>query len=223
MEQPAQPVKKILIVDDDDDLRKNLSEVLRGAGYETHEAASGRDAVDMASDADFDVILLDLIMPKMSGSDVLVELKRVSPRSRVIMITAFASIENAVDAIKRGAADYLSKPFKIDDLLVRIMRVLEEARLDLASLSGDFDRILGALSNPIRRTITQLLSEKTTMRLMELVRELKADDHTKVLFHLRMLKEAGIVEQAPGKAYMLGGQGTRALECLKILEQYLRR
>jgi DNA-binding NtrC family response regulator len=223
VEQPAQPVKKILIVDDDDDLRKNLSEVLRGAGYETQEAASGRDAVDMASDADFDVILLDLIMPKMSGSDVLVELKRVSPRTRVIMITAFASIENAVDAIKRGAADYLSKPFKIDDLLVRIMRLLEEARLDLASLSGDFDRILGALSNPIRRTITQLLSEKTTMRLMELVRELKVDDHTKVLFHLRMLKEAGIVEQTPGKAYMLGGQGTRALECLKILEQHLRR
>ncbi len=223
MEQPAQSVKKILIVDDDDGLRKNLSEMLRGAGYETQEAASGRNAVDMASDADFDVILLDLIMPKMSGSDVLVELKRVSPRSRVIMITAFATLENAVDAIKRGATDYLSKPFKIDDLLVRIMRVLEEARLDLASLTGDFDSLLSALSNPIRRTILQLLSQKTTMRLMELVRELKADDHTKVLFHLRMLKEAGIVEQAPDKAYILSGQGTKALECLRILEQHLRR
>ncbi len=223
MEKTDLQKKKILIVDDDDGVRKNLADVLAGAGYETHQAASGREAVDMAADADFDVVLLDLIMPKMSGSDVLVELKRVSPRSKVIMITAFASIENAVDAMKRGAADYLSKPFKIDELQVRIMRVLEEARLDLSALTGDFDSILGALSNPIRRTITMLLSEKTSMRLMELVRELKADDHTKVLFHLRMLREAAIVEQAPDKAYQLGPQGVKALECLRILEQYLRR
>jgi DNA-binding NtrC family response regulator len=217
------PVKKILIVDDDNELRKNLAEVLTGAGYETQQAASGQEAVELAADADFDVVLLDLIMPKMSGSDVLVELRRVSPRSKVIMITAFASIENAVDAIKRGATDYLSKPFKIDDLLMRVLRVLEEARLDLSSLSGDFDSILSALSNPIRRKITQLLSERTSMRLMELVRELGVDDHTKVLFHLRMLKDAGIVEQAADKAYLPGSRGVKALECLTILEKYLRK
>ncbi len=221
MEQD-QSKRKILVVDDDDALRKNLAEVLTGAGYETSQAASGREAVDLAADADFDVVLLDLIMPKMSGSDVLVELKRVSPRSKVIMITAFASIENAVDAMKRGAADYLSKPFKIDDLLMRVMRVLEEARLDLSALTGDFDSILSALSNPIRRTITQLLATNTSMRLMELVRTLGADDHTKVLFHLRMLKDAGIVAQSPDRAYIFGSQGPKALECLKILEKYFR-
>jgi len=217
-----QSKKKILIVDDDDALRKNIAEVLTGAGYDTKQAASGREAVDIAADADFDVVLLDLIMPKMSGSDVLVELKRVSPRSKVIMITAFASIENAVDAMKRGAADYLSKPFKIDDLLMRVMRVLEEARLDLSALAGNFDSILSALSNPIRRTITQLLATNTSMRLMEVVRTLGADDHTKVLFHLRMLKDAGIVTQSPDRAYILGSQGAKALECLKILEKYFR-
>ena len=214
-------MKKVLIVDDDNELRKNLSEIMTGAGYEAHQAASGREAVELAADQDFDVVLLDLIMPKMSGSDVLVELRRVSPRSRVIMITAFASIENAVDAIKRGATDYLSKPFKIDELLMRVMRALEESRLD-PSMSGDFDSILSSLSNPIRRTITQLLSIRNTMRLMELVRELGITDHTKVLFHLRMLKDAGIVEQAANKSYALGRQGIQALECLKILEKYLR-
>ncbi len=215
-------MRKVLIVDDDNELRKNLFEIMTGAGYEAHQAASGREAVDMAAEEDFDVVLLDLIMPKMSGSDVLVELRRVSPRSKVIMITAFASIENAVDAIKRGAADYLSKPFKIDELLMRVMRALEEARLDLSAVNSDFDSILSSLSNPIRRTITQLLSVKNTMRLMELVRELGIVDHTKVLFHLRMLKDAGIVEQQADKSYSLANQGKKALECLKILEKHLR-
>ncbi len=215
-------MKKALIVDDEKDFRTYLSEALAGAGYETRTAASGREAVDLAADEDFDVILLDLIMPKMSGSDVLVELRRVSPRSRVIMITAFASIENAVDAVKRGATDYLSKPFKIDELLVRIKRALEEARVELNPERGDFDSIIDSLSNPIRRTILQLVSLRNSMRLMELVRELRIPDHTKVLFHLRMLKEAGLLEQAADKSYSLARGGTKALECVKVLEKYLQ-
>ena len=215
-------MKKVLIVDDEKEFRTYLSEALAGAGYETQTAASGREAVDKAADEDFDVVLLDLIMPKMSGSDVLVELRRVSPRSRVIMITAFASIENAVDAIKRGATDYMSKPFKIDELLVRIKRALEEARVDLSAEKGDLDGILDSLSNPIRRTVLQLIGLRNTMRLMDLVRELKIPDHTKVLFHLRILKGAGMIEQAADKSYSLAREGTKALECLKVLEKYLR-
>lgn len=212
---------KVLIVDDEKEFRTYLSEAVAAAGYETQQAASGREAVDKASDEDFDVVLLDLIMPKMSGSDVLVELRRVSPRSRVIMITAFASIENAVDAIKRGATDYLSKPFKIDELLTRMKRVLEEARIELGAEKGDFDRILGSLSNPIRRAIIQMLSLRNTMRLMDLVRELSISDHTKVLFHLKILKEAGVIEQGPDKLYFLANQGKKTLACLRILEKHL--
>jgi DNA-binding NtrC family response regulator len=212
---------KVLIVDDEKEFRTYLSEAVSSAGYETQQAASGREAVDKASDEDFDVVLLDLIMPKMSGSDVLVELRRVSPRSRVIMITAFASIENAVDAIKRGATDYLSKPFKIDELLTRMKRALEEARVELSAEKGDFDRILGSLSNPIRRAIIQMLSLRNTMRLMDFVRELNITDHTKVLFHLKILKEAGVIEQGPDKLYFLANQGKKTLACLQVLEKHL--
>jgi DNA-binding response OmpR family regulator len=215
-------MKKVLIVDDEKEYRAYLSEALTGAGYEVHQAASGREAVEMAAEEDFDVVLLDLIMPKMSGSDVLVELRRVSPRSRVIMITAFASIENAVDGIKRGATDYLSKPFKIEELLMRIKRGLEEARVELSAEKGDFDVILSSLSNPIRRTILQLIARGNTMRLMDLVRELNIADHTKVLFHLRMLKEAGLIAQGADKSYSLAREGTQAIEGFKILEKYLK-
>jgi DNA-binding NtrC family response regulator len=213
---------KILVVDDDKEFRTYLSEALTRAGYEVQSASSGMEAIEKASDEDFDVVLLDLIMPKMSGSDVIVQLQRVSPRSKVIMITGFASIENAVDSIKRGAADYVTKPFKVDDLLIHIKRLLEEARIELSTEKGDLDAILGSLSSPIRRTIIQLISQRNTMRLMEIVRDLNITDHTKVLFHLRMLKEAGLVEQDTGKSYSLANQGTKALECLKVIEKYLQ-
>jgi DNA-binding response OmpR family regulator len=213
---------KILVVDDDKEFRLYVSEALTRAGYEIQTAASGSEAVEKASNEDFDVVLLDLIMPKMSGSDVIVQLRRVSPRSQVIMITAFASIDNAVDAIKRGAADYLTKPFKVDDLLIRIKRVLEEARIELSPEKGNLDVILGSLSSPIRRTMIQLLSQRNTMRLTELARELSITDHTKVLFHLRMLKDAGIVEQDEAKSYHLARQGTKALGCFKVLEKYIQ-
>jgi DNA-binding response OmpR family regulator len=216
-------MNKLLIVDDDTELRTNLSEIMTGAGFQVSAAASGRDAVELAAAEDFDVVLLDLIMPKMSGSDVLVELRRVSPRSKIIMITAFATVENAVDAIKRGASDYVSKPFKIDELLTRVRRVLEEARVDLCDVKGDFDCILSALSNPIRRTIIQLLSQRGAMRLMEIARELSIDDHTKVIFHLKILKEAGIIDQGKEKSYALIQEGTRAVECLKVLRNYFSK
>jgi len=216
-------MKKILIVDDDKELRTNLSEIMTGGGYEVAAAASGSEAVEKATVEYFDLVLLDLVMPKMSGSDVLVALRTVSPRSRVIMITAFATIDNAVDAIKRGASDYVAKPFKIDDLLMRVRRVLEEARVDICTAKGDLDCVLSTLSNPIRRTIIHLLFPRSTMRLMEIVRELKIEDHTKVIFHLKILKEAGIVEQGKDKSYSLAKEGASAIECLNVLENYLQK
>jgi CheY-like chemotaxis protein len=214
-------MKKILIVDDDKELRDHLNEILKGAGYETDQAASGKEAVEKNVDEDYDLILLDLMMPKMSGTDVLSELRKVSPRSRVIMITAFATIDNAVDLIKRGASDYIAKPFKIDDLLARIRRVLEEASFDSCGVKGDLDCILSSLSNPIRRRIIHIISIRKTVRLMELVRELGIDDHTKVIFHIKILREAGILEQDKDRSYAFTKDGDKTVHCLKILEAHL--
>ena len=214
-------MKRILIVDDDGELRSNLTEVLKGAGYQTEEAASAREAVERAVDVDFDVVLLDVIMPRSGKIDALAELRRVSPRSKIVMITAFATIENAVDTIKRGASDYLSKPFNIDALLTTVRRVLEEARFETHGTSENFDCVLSALSNPIRRKILRLISLKKSARLMELARELKIEDHTKVIFHLKILKECGIIEQDKDKTYSLSTKGEGTMSCLKIVESHL--
>lgn len=214
-------MKKILIVDDDRELRANLHEILQGAGYVAAEAASGGEATEKATADDFDVILLDLIMPRLGGADTLIELRKVSPRSKVIIITAFATIENAVDAIKRGASEYISKPFKIDMLLTTIRRVVEEASFETCTAKGDLDCILDSLSNPIRRDMIRLISSKKSMRLMEIARELGIEDHTKVIFHLKILKESDIVHHDKGRLYSLTIQGERTIDCLKILEKHL--
>jgi len=214
-------MKRILVVDDDQELRSNLTFVLKEAGYQTDEASSAQEAVKLAVDEDFDVVLLDVIMPKSGKIDALAELRRVAPRSKIVMITAFATIENAVDAIKRGASDYLSKPFKIDALLTTIRRVLEEARFEVRATSENFDCVLGALSNPIRRKILRIIAQKKRARLMELARELDIEDHTKVIFHLKILKECGIIEQEKDKSYSLTTKGEGTLNCLNIVESHL--
>ncbi len=212
-------MKKILIVDDDKELRENLTEILDSAGYITDSAANGSEALAKAT-AGFDVILLDMMMPGMTGIDVLTELQKISPAAKCIMITAFATVDNAVEAIKRGASDYISKPFMIDNLLVTIKRVLEEARFEEKITKLDMDYALNSLANPIRRNIISLLNSRKTIRLMQLTRELEINDHTKVIFHLKTLKENDIIDQNEDKSYYLTTEGIRIVECLRLLEKY---
>lgn len=213
--------KRILIVDDDVELRTNLAEILADDGFQTATAANGPEALEQA-DAGFDVILLDQMMPGMTGLEVLSELKKTAPASKIIMITAFATIDNAVQAIRSGASDYLAKPFLIDNLLISIKRILEEARFEKNTLKLDMDYVLGSLANPIRRKIISLLSTYKEIRLMDLTRELKINDHTKVIFHLKTLKESHIINQNKDKSYTLTKEGLIVLTSLTILEKHLQ-
>lgn len=213
-------MKKILIVDDDGEFRRHLIEVLKEE-YQVDDASSATEAYEKLGTGDFDIVLLDYMMPKQNGIDALYEIKRLRPKTKVIMITAFASIENAIDVIKKGASDYISKPFKIDNLLLAIRQVLEEAKFEEGMKKLDIDRTLSALASPIRRNILKLLRGRGDIHLMEITRHLQIEDHTKVVFHLKMLKEAGIIDQSKGRTYFLTKEGIRMTECLKTLEQYL--
>lgn len=214
-------MKKILIVDDDAALRKNIAEVLTQAGYEHDEAVNGIEALEKAETTEYDVVLLDYLMPRMDGMEVLSNLRKMSPKSKIIIMTAFATIDGAIEAIKKGASHYLTKPFKIDEALTAIKRALEEATFEDGIKKLAMDTSLNALSNAIRRRIIAQLVERGKMRLMEIARELMITDHTKVIFHLRVLKDAGLVEQDTQKSYTLTREGEKIYECLKILENYL--
>jgi len=106
----------ILVVDDEGSMRLALSETLRRGGYAVETAADGFDALQKFRKEQFRAVITDVKMPKMSGLDVLKEIKRISPQTPVIMVTAYGTIQNAVEAMKEGASDYILKPFSYEDL-----------------------------------------------------------------------------------------------------------
>ena len=212
---------KILIIDDDAELRKTVSDVLTAAGYSTDMAVSGNEALEKIVSEKYDIALLDMMMPGRDGMDVLMDMRKLRPSTRVIMITAFATVENAVASIKKGAHDYISKPFKIMDLINTVKRTVEETKFENNVKKLNIEHTLNSLSNPIRRNVIHLIKSKGKIRLMEIARQLDIEDHTKIVFHLRLLKEAGIVEQDKDKLYFLTKEGGRSFDLLKFLENYI--
>lgn len=120
---------KILVVDDEPSQRKMLQANLSLDGYQVFEAEDGTDAIARVSEEFFDLILMDNRMSHMDGIDALKEIKKISPGIPVIIITAFASVETAIQALQAGAHDYLTKPLEIDELRIKVQQTLEFWRL----------------------------------------------------------------------------------------------
>jgi DNA-binding response OmpR family regulator len=122
--------KPILIVDDEKNIRMTLSQSLESLGVEMDVAGSGEETLAKLKERDFGVILLDIRMPGMDGMEVLRQVREVRPDIRIIMITAYGTIESAVEAMKLGAADFLQKPFDPDEIRELVSRVMNREELD---------------------------------------------------------------------------------------------
>jgi len=120
---------KLLVVDDERSMRELLSIVLRREGYDVTLAENGRVALDHLERGRFDLLVSDIKMPDMTGVDVLRGAKRLDPDILGIMITAFASADTAIEAMRLGAHDYLSKPFDVDELKMKVRNALEQRQL----------------------------------------------------------------------------------------------
>ncbi len=214
-------MKKILIVDDDAELGSQIGRILADAGYRHEWAASCREALEKAGADSFDVVLLDLIMPGGGGADCITELKRRSPRLKIIVITAFATIPSAVDAIKKGACDYIAKPFKIEEILTAVRRSIAEAGFENRGDKKDYQAILSTFASPVRTDVIRLLSERKQARVGDLAEDLGIKDRAKLFFHLKKLHESGLVEGDKNHTYALTIVGEIAVECLKVIESHL--
>lgn len=117
---------RILVVDDEETLRSVLSSELVGAGYEVATAGSGEEAIATVQKNKYDLILLDIKMGNVDGFEVLKFVKKSFPAVKVIMLTGFADLKNAIESKKHGAEDFVSKPYDLVDLLTTIERVLSE-------------------------------------------------------------------------------------------------
>jgi DNA-binding NtrC family response regulator len=119
----------VLVIDDEEIMREILETLLVREGYTVRLASNGAEGLDLARSLPFDAVIVDVMMPGMDGLQVLDELRKHDEELPVIMITAFASMENAISAMKRGAFDYITKPFKNDEVLVVVHNAIERRQL----------------------------------------------------------------------------------------------
>jgi len=125
---------RIHVIDDEPIIHEVLQELLMSEGFEVDISSSGDEALTKYPDHKFDLTLLDLLMPGMDGIEVLEKIKKMNPSEVVIIITAYASIESAISAMKMGAFDYVQKPFKHDELLLVVQRAIDHRRLQEENL-----------------------------------------------------------------------------------------
>ena len=127
-------MEKILVVDDEPSLRDVLGIMLKKAGYTTTLAADGEEAVSQVNKEIYDLVITDLKMPGVGGMEVLKAVKSASPDTVVLVVTAFGSPDTAVEAMKLGAYDYLTKPFQVDEVQLIIRNALEKRRLSAENM-----------------------------------------------------------------------------------------
>ncbi|MDQ3050730.1 MAG: sigma-54 dependent transcriptional regulator [Bacteroidota bacterium] len=120
---------KILIIDDEKSIRNTLREILSYEGYEVTEAQDGSEGLKYAEKEKFDIILSDIKMPKMDGIEVLEKLQEITPETPVVMISGHGNIDTAVEAIRKGAFDYISKPLDLNRMLVTIRNAMDRSVL----------------------------------------------------------------------------------------------
>src|SRR5574341_1257072 len=158
LQEREDPRARILIVEDDREMCRFLSELLAEEGYEVAVVHDGPSAIEKYRQGGFDLTITDLMMPRMKGTELVQRLKEIDSDALILLITAFGSIESAVETMRAGAFDYLTKPFRTEEILLSIGRALEQRglRIELQRLRREvqsrygFENILGK-SAPMRR------------------------------------------------------------------------
>jgi len=135
-EKAAAP--RVLIVDDEEIMREFLKEVLRDDGYAIDVAVSGREAVERMAAAQYDIVITDIVMPELNGLGVVAAAKKLPYDVDVIVMTGYASMDTAVESMKLGARDYITKPFNIDQIRIIVSNAVAERELKRRAAEGDF-------------------------------------------------------------------------------------
>ena len=162
------PQVRVLVVDDDEVTCNLLEEVLTKEGYQVDQALNGQEAIRKGESIPYDVVLSDIKMIGVDGMEVLRAYRQKSPETIILMMTAFGSIETAIHAIKEGAYDYVSKPFKLDEIKLSIQRALEQKRLLQENLLYRQELITQyRLENIVGRSPQMLQVYKTIARVAE--------------------------------------------------------
>ncbi len=150
---------RVLVVDDEESVRNLLQRVLKEAGYDVVTAANGQEALNKVSELRPKALLLDIKMPGMSGMEVLQQIAAKWPEVCVVMATAVGDTQTAIDAMKMGAYDYITKPFNQDDLVMKVRRAIEkrELLLDNERHRLDLEKRVGKQAQQLQQHFAELV------------------------------------------------------------------
>lgn len=178
---------RILVVDDEKKMRHILQLMLEREGFSTEQAENGKEALEMLKQKRFDMVITDLKMPVMGGMSLLEETKKIDPDFPILVITAYGTIENAVEAMQKGAVDYITKPFEEEQILITLKRCLKFSRL----------------------------SEEVKVLKEELMKHFDFSDiiaHSKKM--LEILNQTAMVAKAPDSTVLIQGESGTGKELL---------
>lgn len=188
----TEPIATVLVVDDEKVVRDGCRRVLCGRGYQVDLAASGQEAMERLGDGPVDIILLDLKMPGMSGEELLDRVRDLYPDIPVIVITGHGTVDTAVECMKKGAYDFITKPFEVQHFLLTVNRAADKRRLeqrarqfeeqnirnlyDLYLEQSRLKTIINCMADGVmvtNRNLEVVLHNPALMRLLEVMRELE--------------------------------------------------
>ncbi len=158
---------KLLIVEDQNDLRNILNKRLNEAGYVTDAASDGEEALDMIGFADYDAIILDIMIPKINGLNVLGQLREMKKDTPVLLLTAKDTIQDRVRGLDLGADDYLVKPFAFEELLARIRSILRRKENTVLSVLELDDLVLNRTQRIVTRANKEIKLSKKEYIILE--------------------------------------------------------
>lgn len=156
---------KILVVDDEEIIRESLSYILNKEGYEVEEAKNGRDASEKLREAAYDLVITDLEMPEMKGTELLAEIKKMDIQTTTMVVTAYGSLETAIAALRSGASDYILKPVEFDELIIKVKKLFEtkdlliENRLLRKELNREYDFSNFVGKSPAIRKVFDMIND----------------------------------------------------------------
>lgn len=163
---------RILTVDDEKNIRHLISNEFSLEGFDVVTAASGEEGLALFKSSRFDVVILDIKLPKLSGIEILKKMKQISPNTEIIMITGYSDIRSAVEAIKLGACDYVTKPFKLDELLTLVRHSIQK-KPPVSDTAENIDDFQAVNSGQIIRCPSQAMK-----KIYDIVDRIASSDYT---------------------------------------------
>jgi len=205
----------ILIVDDEKDICMALNILLTKEGYSVKEAYNGEEAIELIKNENFDVVMTDIKMEKMDGFEVLKEAQKISPETSVIMMTAFASVGSAVEAMRAGAVDYITKPFLNDEIRLTIKRLLQSRDLRMEN------EILRQELSQRRDAFVNIIGNSEPMQKVFNVMEKVIPNKSNILITGESGTGKGLVAQAIHEAGLRKDKPFISINCGAITETLL--